>query len=327
MADDSERAPRAELEPDRRAGAAGRAPLRAAAAVRGRRQRQDVGARRALRPGGPRGRHRARRRSSRSRSPTAPPASCASASASGCSRSASARRRATPRPPPSARSTASARGCCAPTRCRRASTPTSRFSTRGSPGGCASARSGGAAGSSSTGERTEAVDLVAAYGVDRAAGDDRRRPRPAAQPRPALAAPAARTRPSRARTTTRATRWRPASLLDELLGGFTERVRGAQARRARRSTSTTSSCAPARCSSDSRRACATAWSERFELLMVDEFQDTNPRQLGILSALERGQPVHGRRRVPVDLRLPPRRRGAVPRAARRARRARARASR
>ncbi len=31
-----------------------------------------------------------------------------------------------------------------------------------------------------------------------------------------------------------------------------------------------------------------AWSERFELLMVDEFQDTNPRQLAILRALERG---------------------------------------
>ncbi len=30
-----------------------------------------------------------------------------------------------------------------------------------------------------------------------------------------------------------------------------------------------------------------AWSERFELLMVDEFQDTNPRQLAILRALER----------------------------------------
>jgi ATP-dependent helicase/nuclease subunit A len=31
-----------------------------------------------------------------------------------------------------------------------------------------------------------------------------------------------------------------------------------------------------------------AWSDRFELLMVDEFQDTNARQLGILEALDRG---------------------------------------
>src|SRR5207237_8209790 len=30
-----------------------------------------------------------------------------------------------------------------------------------------------------------------------------------------------------------------------------------------------------------------AWSERFALLMVAEFQDTNPRQLAILRALER----------------------------------------
>ncbi len=37
-----------------------------------------------------------------------------------------------------------------------------------------------------------------------------------------------------------------------------------------------------------RESVRRAWSERFELLMVDEFQDTNPRQLAILTALERG---------------------------------------
>jgi ATP-dependent helicase/nuclease subunit A len=53
-----------------------------------------------------------------------------------------------------------------------------------------------------------------------------------------------------------------------------------------------------------------AFSERFELLMVDEFQDTNPRQLGILEALERGnlftvgdefQSIYGFRHAEVGL--------------------------
>ena len=35
-------------------------------------------------------------------------------------------------------------------------------------------------------------------------------------------------------------------------------------------------------------ALRASWAESFELLMVDEFQDTNPRQLAILRALERG---------------------------------------
>jgi len=35
-------------------------------------------------------------------------------------------------------------------------------------------------------------------------------------------------------------------------------------------------------------ALRTSWAESFALLMVDEFQDTNPRQLAILRALERG---------------------------------------
>jgi ATP-dependent helicase/nuclease subunit A len=36
-----------------------------------------------------------------------------------------------------------------------------------------------------------------------------------------------------------------------------------------------------------REAVRAAWAERFQLLMVDEFQDTNPRQLAILRALDR----------------------------------------
>jgi ATP-dependent helicase/nuclease subunit A len=52
------------------------------------------------------------------------------------------------------------------------------------------------------------------------------------------------------------------------------------------------------------------WAERFELMMVDEFQDTNPRQLAILSALERGnlftvgdelQSIYGFRHADVSL--------------------------
>ncbi len=53
-----------------------------------------------------------------------------------------------------------------------------------------------------------------------------------------------------------------------------------------------------------------SWSERFELLMVDEFQDTNPRQLAILRSLERGnlftvgdefQSIYGFRHAEVEL--------------------------
>jgi ATP-dependent helicase/nuclease subunit A len=53
-----------------------------------------------------------------------------------------------------------------------------------------------------------------------------------------------------------------------------------------------------------------SWSERFALLMVDEFQDTNPRQLAILRALDRGnlftvgdefQSIYGFRHADVGL--------------------------
>ena len=48
--------------------------------------------------------------------------------------------------------------------------------------------------------------------------------------------------------------------------------------------------------------------------MIDEFQDTNAVQLGILRGARARQPVRGRRRVPVDLPLPARRREHLPRA-------------
>ena len=56
-------------------------------------------------------------------------------------------------------------------------------------------------------------------------------------------------------------------------------------RRAPRSTSTTSSCASATCSPTPPQR--ERWAERFALIMVDEFQDTNRLQLDVLEALER----------------------------------------
>ena len=58
-----------------------------------------------------------------------------------------------------------------------------------------------------------------------------------------------------------------------------------------------------------------AYSSRFEHVLVDEFQDTNRLQNELLALLlAREQPVQGRRREPVDLPLPERRRERLPRA-------------
>jgi ATP-dependent helicase/nuclease subunit A len=61
---------------------------------------------------------------------------------------------------------------------------------------------------------------------------------------------------------------------------------------------------------DGHESVRRTWAERFELMMVDEFQDTNPRQLAILEALERGnlftvgdelQSIYGFRHADVSL--------------------------
>ena len=100
----------------------------------------------------------------------------------------------------------------------------------------------------------------------------------------------------------------------------------ASARRARtRSTSPTSRCARARCCAGSP-AVAAGYRARLRRVMVDEFQDTNALQVSLIEALGVDGRVHGRRRAPVHLRLPPRRRRGLHRASTRpaARPARAR---
>ena len=57
-----------------------------------------------------------------------------------------------------------------------------------------------------------------------------------------------------------------------------------------------------------------AYSSRFEHVLVDEFQDTNRLQNQLLEPALTRQPVPSRRREPVDLPLPERRRQRVPRA-------------
>ena len=87
----------------------------------------------------------------------------------------------------------------------------------------------------------------------------------------------------------------------------------------RRSTSRTCSSARRELLRDARRRSGRSEQLRFRSIMVDEFQDTNqPPDRPDRPALRR--PGEGavlrRRRVPVDLRVPARRRGGVPRAPR-----------
>jgi ATP-dependent helicase/nuclease subunit A len=79
---------------------------------------------------------------------------------------------------------------------------------------------------------------------------------------------------------------RACALLDELLCRFGERYEERKRARGALDFDDLELCA-LELLREREEVCAL-WSRRFELLMVDEFQDTNPRQLAILRALERG---------------------------------------
>ena len=129
-------------------------------------------------------------------------------------------------------------------------------------------------------ERHAAVDLIAAYGVDRvhtmiAAVHAQLRSQGQRLPRlPVLTVASEEVEAVAA-----------CVLLDELLQGFGSAYE--QLKRARAAVDFDDLELGARELLDTRDGVRAAWSQRFELLMVDEFQDTNPRQLAILRALDR----------------------------------------
>lgn len=157
------------------------------------------------------------------------------------------------------------------------------------------------------GERADAVDILAAYGVDRVRvmvdqvfGELRSRGMRAPRlPVPAAAVVADPLASDAARA---------CALLDELLGRFG--VAYEELKRARAAVDFDDLELLTLELLAERESVRAAWSERFELLMVDEFQDTNPRQLGILGALDHGnlftvgdefQSIYGFRHADVSL--------------------------
>jgi ATP-dependent helicase/nuclease subunit A len=78
---------------------------------------------------------------------------------------------------------------------------------------------------------------------------------------------------------------RACALLDTLLRGFSERYSSAKSQRGGLDFDDLELFAGALLRE--RPDVRSAWSQRFELLMVDELQDTNPRQLTVLTYLER----------------------------------------
>jgi ATP-dependent helicase/nuclease subunit A len=130
----------------------------------------------------------------------------------------------------------------------------------------------------------EAVDLLAAYGVDivrqmieQVHGELRSR----GERRPHLPKPAAG--PQDGRTELEAIA--AVGLLDRLLGLFGAHYERLKAQQGGLDFDDLELIAGELLAGN--QGLRDSWAERFELLMVDEFQDTNPRQMAILASLER----------------------------------------
>lgn len=150
------------------------------------------------------------------------------------------------------------------------------------------------------GEPSEAVDLVAAYGADALqrmvlGAFAQLRSQGQTGPRLSLAdgeGPAARA----------------CRLIDDLLNRFGEAY--AERKRARAALDFDDLELAARDLLRGHEDIRSAWAERFEMLMVDELQDTNPRQLELLELLDRDnlftvgdelQSIYGFRHAELDL--------------------------
>ncbi|MGH2864901.1 MAG: UvrD-helicase domain-containing protein, partial [Solirubrobacteraceae bacterium] len=139
------------------------------------------------------------------------------------------------------------------------------------------------------GQRQAAVDLTAAYGVDRVSAileEVYRELRSRGQRFPRLPIPRAQEREeSEERQQIDADARVACALLDELLQAYGWEYE--QLKRARGAVDFDDLELLARELLGAHEGVRRAWAERFELVMVDEFQDTNARQLDILEALQR----------------------------------------
>jgi ATP-dependent helicase/nuclease subunit A len=136
--------------------------------------------------------------------------------------------------------------------------------------------------------RSDAVDLLAAYSVDRArtiVEQTYLELRSTGQRFPRLPVPVAPPSDDRSAAQRDARAVRACALFDELLERFG--VAYERGKRARTSVDFDDLELLAQELLADSEPLRTIWSERFELLMVDEFQDTNARQLSILRALQR----------------------------------------